>query len=250
MSGRWQLDGGVDLLLVALLQIFSYPFHDPVLTDRGFITHERNMLRAFIIAGAAGFVCILLFSLVGVHAYLLQLESLGNTPFVVASGFGIITLFIVTVIMMSSAGSTQDSTFNSLAKLGVEDLRTIYAKIFNTKFPIKIGIIVVVVLAELGNLPMLAGTDILKTTTISGTLVMGLAPIFILYRMVGYSPVSFHLCFWTGILLGILYATGLIPEQLAIGSGKYGLLLATNLYGLVLCTIGFLLPAWIKHERK
>ena len=36
-EGSFTLAGGVDLLLVSLLQIFSYPFHDPVLTDRGFI---------------------------------------------------------------------------------------------------------------------------------------------------------------------------------------------------------------------
>ncbi|RYF74459.1 MAG: sodium:solute symporter, partial [Cytophagaceae bacterium] len=28
-SGRWELNQGVDLLLVALVQCFSYPFHDP-----------------------------------------------------------------------------------------------------------------------------------------------------------------------------------------------------------------------------
>ncbi|MEN0051925.1 MAG: sodium:solute symporter, partial [Bacteroidota bacterium] len=36
-SGEWKLGMGVNLLLVALLQSFSYPFHDSVLTDRGFI---------------------------------------------------------------------------------------------------------------------------------------------------------------------------------------------------------------------
>ncbi|MCB1966195.1 MAG: sodium:solute symporter, partial [Candidatus Accumulibacter sp.] len=29
-EGSFTLAGGVDLLLVALLQVFSYPFHDPV----------------------------------------------------------------------------------------------------------------------------------------------------------------------------------------------------------------------------
>ena len=42
------LHAGVDLLLVALLQVLSYPFHDPVLTDRGFVTEEKSMLRAMI----------------------------------------------------------------------------------------------------------------------------------------------------------------------------------------------------------
>lgn len=247
-SGSWQLHGGVDLLLVALLQIFSYPFHDPVLTDRGFITDERNMLRSFIIAGAAGFICILLFSLIGIHAYLGQLEIHGNAPFAVASMFGILTLFVVTVIMISSAGSTLDSTFNSLAKLGVQDLKPLHG-FFTEHSPIKIGVWVMIIFAVLGNLPMFTGTDILKATTVSGTMVMGLAPIFILYRLVGYSPTSFHISFWIGVTLGVLYAAGLIPQSFAIGEGKYGLLLATNLYGLILCTLGFLAPLIFKSKH-
>ena len=247
-SGSWQLHGGVDLLLVALLQIFSYPFHDPVLTDRGFITDERNMLRSFIIAGIAGFICILLFSLIGLHAYLGNIEINGNAPFAVASAFGILTLFVVTVIMISSAGSTLDSTFNSLAKLGAQDLNPMH-NIFSRYSPVKAGIIIMVIFAIAGNLPMFAGTDILKATTISGTMVMGLAPIFLLYRLVGYSPISFHLSFWTGVVLGILYAAGLIPQTLAIGDGKYGLLLATNLYGLALCTLGFFIPLLFKSKH-
>ena len=34
-TSHWALNAGVDLLLVAGLQAFSYGFHDPVLTDRG-----------------------------------------------------------------------------------------------------------------------------------------------------------------------------------------------------------------------
>ena len=68
--GTFRLNTGVDLLLVALLQVLSYPFHDPVLTDRGFITEEKTMLRAMVWSGVLGFVCIFAFSLVGVHAKL------------------------------------------------------------------------------------------------------------------------------------------------------------------------------------
>ena len=53
-TGDFRLDAGVDLLLVAALQVLSYPFHDPVLTDRGFITEEKRMLRAFVWARYAG----------------------------------------------------------------------------------------------------------------------------------------------------------------------------------------------------
>ncbi len=240
-AGRFQLNAGMDLLLVAILQMVSYPFHDPVLTDRGFVTEEKTMLKAFVVAGVLGFFCILGFSLVGVHAYLEGLLVSDNAPLAVAKAFGMTALFVMTVIMMTSAGSTLDSTFTSLAKSLARDVPTLAGRRFHHS-AVRIGIWIMIVFAVLGNLPMLAGTDILKATTISGTMIMGLAPIFLLQSWVRYSPLSFHLSFWPGMLLGIFYAAGLIPELWAIGEGKYGLLLGTNLYGLILCTTGFLLP--------
>jgi hypothetical protein len=95
----------------------------------------------------------------------------------------------------------------------------------------------------------IAGTDILKATTISGTMVIGLAPIFLFSRWVGHSPLSFHLAFWTGVTLGVLQAAALIPASWAIGSGKYAILLGTNLYGLVLCSLVFFLPLALPRCR-
>ena len=106
-----------------------------------------------------------------------------------------------------------------------------------------------VVFALLGNLPMIAGTDILKATTISGTMVIGLAPIFLFSNRVGHSPLSFHLAFWTGMTLGVLQLMNLIPPAWAIGSGKYAILLGTNLYGLLLCTAGFFLPLLLPRKN-
>jgi len=104
------------------------------------------------------------------------------------------------------------------------------------------GMWAMVAIAVLGNVPMIAGTDILKATTVSGTMVMGLAPVFLLAPLVRHSPWSFHLAFWPGILLGVLLAASAIPQSWAIGTGKYALLLGTNLYGLAICCAGFLLP--------
>ncbi len=53
---------------------------------------------------------------------------------------------------------------------------------------------------------MFAGTDILKAATISGAMVMGLAPVFLFYGFTGFSPWSCHLSFWTGLGLGVLLA--------------------------------------------
>jgi SSS family solute:Na+ symporter len=248
-EGNFTLDGGMDLLLVALLQVLSYPFHDPVLTDRGFITPEKSMLRAFIVAGVLGFFSILAFSLVGVHARLEGFKPSGNVPVEVARSLGFAGFFAMIAVMITSAGSTLDSAFSSLSKTVAQDLPGLGKRPVSSK-AVTIGAITMIVFAVLGNLPMIAGTNILKATTVSGTMVMGLAPIFLFSRWVKFSPMSFHLAFWTGMLLGLLQAINLIPATWAIGDGKYALLLGTNLYGLMLCTFGFFLPLLVKAGSR
>ena len=240
-TSHWALNAGVDLFLVACLQLLSYPFHDPVLTDRGFISEEKSMLRAFTLAGVLGFVAILAFSLIGVHATLGGIEAGGNVPAALAKSLGVGALIVMTLVMISAAGSTLDSTFSSLARLSGRELPALLQRDLGQK-AIGVGMATMLVFALLGNLPMLAGTDILKATTISGTMVIGLAPVFLLHGFVRPTRLGFHLSFWTGIGLGVALTLGWIPQSWAIGDGRYALLLGTNLYGLILCTSGYLLP--------
>lgn len=247
-AGDFRLGAGADLLLVALLQVVSYPFHDPVLTDRGFITEEKRMLRAFVVAGLVGFVCIFAFSLVGVHARLEGLPGGDNMPGAVALAFGIVPYLLMTAVMVVAAGSTVDSTFASISKAVGQDLPLLAGR-QPASNAIRAGMWTMVAFAVLGNLPMLAGTDILTATTVSGTMVMGLAPVFLLAPLVGHSPWSFHLAFWPGMALGLMLALGYVPASWAIGDGRYALLLGTNLYGLLICFTGFLLPlAWQRRH--
>lgn len=247
-TSQWALAAGVDLLLVAGLQVFSYPFHDPVLTDRGFISEERSMRRAFVIAGVLGFFAILAFSLIGVHARLDGLAASDNVPATLARSMGLLALLAMTVVMVSAAGSTLDSTFSSLARLSGRELPQLAGRDLGQK-AIGVGMAVMVLFALLGNLPMLAGTDILKATTISGTMVIGLAPVFVLHGLVRPTRLGFHLSFWTGLGLGVALTLGGIPAAWAIGDGKYALLLGTNLYGLLLCTVGYLLPGLMPRRE-
>ena len=241
-EGSFRLNDGVDLLLVALLQLFSYPFHDPVLTDRAFVNNEKTMLKSFIVAGLLGFVAVFIFSLVGVHARLNDIETIGNAPVAVGRSLGLAALFFMSVIMMTSAGSTLDSTFSSLAKSLAVDLPKLMHQATDRLPSMKVGAFIMIVFALLGNIPMFAGTDILLATTISGTMVMGLAPVFLFYKFTLWSPWSFHLSFWTGIALGIALAVGIVPESFGIGDGDYALLLGVNAYGFLLCTLGFFMP--------
>lgn len=240
-QGTLSIATGGDLVLVALLQVLSYPFHDPVLTDRAFITEERTMLKSFVVAGLAGFVAIFVFSLVGVHARLAGIAGHGNVPAAVARSFGVGALFLMTVIMVNAAGSTLDSAFSSISKAVALDLPRL-AGCLPGSGSVRVGTLAMVAVAILGNIPTFFGADILAATTISGTMVMGLGPVFLLQRFVRYSPASFHLAFWPGVAMGLLLTAKLIPPSWAIGSGKYALLLGANLYGLVICTAGFLIP--------
>jgi len=249
-TGQWRLDAGLDLVFVALLQVLSYPFHDPVLTDRGFITEEKKMLRAMIIAGALGFACIFAFSLVGVHARLEGLPSGDNMPGAVALAFGALPYLLMTIVMVMAAGSTLDSTFSSVAKSVGQEVPLLAGRVPGPR-AVMVGMWAMVAVAAFGNLPMIAGTDILKATTVSGTMVMGLAPVFLLAPLVRYSPWSFHLAFWPGVFLGLMLTLGAVPQSWAIGTGKFGLLLGTNLFGLLICFAGFLLPvAWQRLRAR
>ncbi|HMR03716.1 MAG TPA: sodium:solute symporter, partial [Candidatus Competibacter phosphatis] len=158
--GEFKLAAGVDLLLVAGLQIFSYPFHDPVLTDRGFITEEKAMLKAFILAGIGGFLAILVFSFVGIDARLDGLAVNGNAPAAVAQALGIGALFVMTVLMIAAAGSTLDSTFASLSKVVAQELPAVAGR-QPPASALRHGTVAMIVIAVLGNLPMIAGAEIL-----------------------------------------------------------------------------------------
>ena len=246
-SGSWTMQAGVDMLLVTILQLFSYPFHDPVLTDRGFIAEEKTMLRAFIVSGILGFISILIFSFIGIHAKLIGMEVSSNVPAALGKTLGVAGYFTMIVVMISAAGSTLDSTFASLGKLTGKDLPEMAGK--PLKNPKLVATIFMVAFAFIGNLPMIMGTDILKATTISGTMVIGLAPIFLLHGFVKPTKIGFHLSFWIGIILGVLLTVKMIPASWAIGSGKSALLLGVNFYGLILCTLGYVIPGLFAKRK-
>ena len=234
---------------LAFVQVFSYPFHDPVLTDRAFITDPKTMLKGFVLAGLIGGGFIFLFGFIGIYG---KLEGLsGNPSLTVPAGFGVVMLLIVNAIMMTSAGSTLDSTFASTAKLTARDWSG--KKDEPTEGQLSTGRRAVLIIAVLGNLPLFSlylggevGPAVIAATTISGTMVMGLAPIFMLAFLPGAGRWSFHLAFWPGILLGVIMtlegAMGLqiVPASVDIGVGKYADDLGVNLWGVGICTLGFL----------
>lgn len=168
-SGVWSFETGLNLLFAALLQSFSYPFHDPVLTDRGFISSPKTTLKSFLWASVIGAVCIVFFSVIGVYA---QSEGMtGQAAVEVGKALGIFILLVINFIMITSAASTLDSTFSSFSKLLSVDLH-----LGNT---LNFGRWSMAIIAILGTVPVFLDAEILSATTISGTMVIGLTPIFL-----------------------------------------------------------------------
>ena len=250
---------GLTFCGLAFVQVLSYPFHDPVMTDRAFITSPKVMLKGFILAGLVSGGFIFLFSFVGLYARANGLE--GQPTLAVPALLGLPMLLIFNAIMLTSAGSTLDSTFSSVAKLGARDWNNRQGQ--PTERQALLGRWWIVAIAVLGNLPLFSiylgdkvGPAIIQATTISGTMVMGLAPIFLLAFIRKAGSLSFHLAFWPGLVFGVMRvvesATGaaLFPAWMSIGSGKYALDLGVNIYGLLICVAGYLLGAALSPARE
>jgi len=230
-SGTWSMSMGLNLLLAAFLQTFSYPFHDPVLTDRGFISAPKTTLKSYLLAAVIGFFCIVVFSFVGVFAQMQGLK--GQAAVEVGKLLGTAAMLAMNFIMVTSAASTLDSAFSSFSKLVVIDLGQEQLKTVSR------GRWMMVLLVVLGTLPVFMNPEILSATTVSGTMVMGLAPVFLLWNMRA-SKLSFHLSIGFGVFVGIVLAMGAFPDALVFSEGRYAELLWANVWGLMGCFVLFI----------
>lgn len=239
-SGTWTFAGGLNLFFVALIQIFSYPFHDPVMTDRGFISDAKTTLKSFIMAGIIGFLCIVLFSFIGIYGQLIGVR--GQAAVEVSKTLGVATMVIMNFIMITSASSTIDSTFSSISKLIVVDL----GKVGDVS--IRKGRIAMIVIAIGGTIPIFFSPAILSATTISGTMVLGLAPVFIFWKLPA-PKISFHLAVVLGIVAGLVLVFKWLPESMYLTSGKYADLLSVNVFASVMIFAAYLIPCLFAKRK-
>ena len=252
-TAHFRLDAGLDLLLVGVLQCTSYPFHDPVLTDRAFVNEPRKMLISFTVAGVLGGAMIVLYSVIGVHAHLAGAAGPGDAPLRAARLLGAAAVLVVSALMMNSAGACVDSTFTAAARFAAVDLageggahpsgfRGLFAPLRRLTLKdhgVGLGRWAMIAFALLGNLPLLWHADILKATTVSGTMVLGLAPVFLFWRWHRPAPLAFHASFLTGLTVGLWSLLAPWPAALSIGSGKYAALLGQNAWGLCGCIAAY-----------
>ena len=234
-SGSWSFELGLNLFFAAIIQSFSYPFHDPVLTDRAFISSPKITRKSFLWASLIGAICIILFSIIGIYAQSQGMK--GQAAVEVGKAFGIVILLVINFIMITSAASTLDSTFSSFSKLLAVDLKMGANLTF--------GRAAMVGIAILGTIPVFLNAEILSATTISGTMVIGLTPIFIFWKLPA-PKISFYLSVVCGLIFGFLLVFEVFPKQFIFTEGKYAELLWINIWGVLSCIILYITPIWIK----
>lgn len=161
---------GPILLLVALLQIWSYPMHDPVMMDRGFLADRDTTRRSFLHAGWISSLCILAFGSLGVIAGG-QAVSGESMTLVLERLLGEVPMLLFNLALVISAMSTLDSTLSSSAKLVAVDMQVV-------RPTIQTGRAVMAGFMLLGLLMVFVGNkDLFSAVAVSGTASMYLAPV-------------------------------------------------------------------------
>lgn len=168
------------LFAVALLQITSYPAHDPVMMDRGFLADEKTTKRAFLHAFWLSAASIFGFALFGVQASVVRADLVdGQLLGTWQAMFGSFVYFLIVASLLISAMSTLDSALASAARLAIDEMKLGKRSIMN-------GRIAMAVFMLGGVLFLLAETkDLFAAVAVSGTASMFLAPILVLGLLCG-----------------------------------------------------------------
>jgi Na+/proline symporter len=166
------------LLGVAALQVFSYPAHDPVMMDRGFIADPATTQASFLHAFWISTLCIIGFGFFGIQAGLVGAAYEGELIGTWATMFPAWIFGLLMISLLVSALSTLDSALSSASRLVVEEggmPRTLAS-----------GRIVMVVFMLAGTLLTLWGNATLfDAVAVSGTASMFLTPVLVVGLVMG-----------------------------------------------------------------
>jgi Na+/proline symporter len=193
-------DPGWILLMVAMLQVISYPMHDPVMMDRGFLADRKTTWKSFLHAGWLSMGCIFLFALLGVYAGTVKLPDEAMMD-VLRRTLGETTMLVLNVALIVSAVSTLDSTLSSASKLAIKDMGLARPTLMNGRLAM-----LAFMAGGLGFL-FLDTKELYAAVAISGTASMFLTPV-ILFCIIGGRRVSlwaFHVAFVAAVSGAVLY---------------------------------------------
>ena len=229
------------LLAVALLQVWSYPLHDPVMMDRGFIADRETTRKSFNYAAVISIVCILVFAMLGVFAGLLKADGEALIGTLIRL-FGDNFMLVFCLALIISAVSTLDSTFSSASKLVAVDMAVVKPTAANGRW------VMLAFLLGGGLFLLFDSKDLYAAVAVSGTVSMFLAPVifFTIWGNQRIASWSLMVAFVVAMAGGALYmveSSGYVNwlEPLFGYSHKYSKLLIICISILVIGCGAFLL---------
>ncbi len=162
------------LVAVAFLQVFSYPAHDPVMMDRGFIADEETTKKSFFHAFWLSALCIFGFGMFGIQAGIIGASYENQLLGTWQSMFGPVVYFLIAASLLISAMSTLDSALASAARLVIDEFKAAPRTVAN-------GRIAMFGFMAAGALLTLWGNKTLfDAVAVSGTASMFLTPVLVL----------------------------------------------------------------------
>lgn len=211
-AGAWT---GQVLLLVALLQVFAYPAHDPVMMDRGFLADPETTRRSFLHAFWISTLCILGFGFFGIQAGLVGATYVGELIGTWAAMFPSWLFVALLVSLLISALSTLDSALASAARLVVDELKLGPRSLAGGRMAMLAFMVLGTGLTLWGN------QTLFDAVAISGTASMFLTPVLIVGLVMGRQIAlwSYLAAFTTAMFGAVLYfareaewAMAILPE--------------------------------------
>ncbi len=189
------------LLAVALLQVFSYPAHDPVMMDRGFVADERTTHWSFIHAFWLSTLCIIAFGFFGIQAAIMGADYEGQLLGTWSAMFPSWVFILLMVSLLVSALSTLDSALSSAARLVVEELGWAARTLTGGRC------VMGVFMALGGGLTLWGNATLFDAVAVSGTASMFLTPVMIAVFVLGRQVAvwSYLVAFLAAIVGAFLY---------------------------------------------
>ena len=170
VAGSWN---GWVLLAVAALQVFSYPAHDPVMMDRGFLADAETTRRSFLHAFWISTLCIIAFGVFGIQAGLAGAEYEGELIGTWGVMFPPWVFMLLMVSLLVSALSTLDSALASSARLAVEELGLAARSLTGGRLVMALVMVAGLALTLWGN------ATLFDAVAVSGTASMFLSPVIV-----------------------------------------------------------------------